>query len=302
MENLIPLWELQKEMARVLLKVCDENGLRVWAGYGTLLGCVRHKGFIPWDDDMDFVMMRDDYDKLRNLISTDEVEIPVGSPVSFDIDRIDVTKLRRYGTSMIMPHFKLTNDINQSVWVDVFCLDKMPSDEMNFAKSYKKLRSLLRIEANAMQMSYATSKGAVSKVWHLFCKCYIKLITTKGIRNKMQVIIDNAKKQYDEQNDGMIANILLYARAAQYKSYDKIKKYKAEWFKETVLLPFDEMELPCPKEYEQVLTCEYGNWRTPVKGASLHGEVFVDLTRPYQEIIKKRIENMTKWKRYFYRH
>lgn len=298
MENLTPLWELQKEMAKVLLDCCSENGLRIWAGYGTLLGCVRHQGFIPWDDDMDFVMMRDDYNRLRELISTGKIKLPEKSSVSFDIYRIDVIKLRRNGASMIMPHFKLTNEINQSVWIDIFCLDKMPSNENDFAKSYKSLRTLLRIEANAMQMSYATSKGFVSKIWHLFCKCYMGIVTTSKVRMRMQEIINGAT----QQNNGIVANILLYARAAKFKTYDNIKKYRAEWFDETVYLPFDNMKLPCPKEYEKLLTCEYGDWRTPIKGASLHGEVDVDLAKPYDKIIQERLSAIPKWKRYFYMH
>ncbi len=69
MEGFEPLWRLQKEMANVLVDVCNRHGLRIWAGYGTLLGCARHQGFIPWDDDMDFVMMRDDDSQNTSITS-----------------------------------------------------------------------------------------------------------------------------------------------------------------------------------------------------------------------------------------
>ena len=58
------IWAIQMKMAGFLFKVCDKYGLRVWAEGGTLLGAIREKGFIPWDDDMDFMMLREDYDKL----------------------------------------------------------------------------------------------------------------------------------------------------------------------------------------------------------------------------------------------
>ena len=55
------IWETELDMLRLLDKLCKENNLKYFAEFGTLLGAVRHKGFIPWDDDIDVVMMRDDY-------------------------------------------------------------------------------------------------------------------------------------------------------------------------------------------------------------------------------------------------
>ena len=60
------LWAVEMDLAEKLLNVCKKHDLKIWAEGGTLLGAVRHKGFIPWDNDMDFVMMRDDYEKLIN--------------------------------------------------------------------------------------------------------------------------------------------------------------------------------------------------------------------------------------------
>ena len=61
------VWAIQMDMAKKLIEVCDRNGLKVWAASGTLLGCVRDRGFIPWDDDIEMVMLRDDYDKLVSI-------------------------------------------------------------------------------------------------------------------------------------------------------------------------------------------------------------------------------------------
>lgn len=61
---------LQEHLRKMYLeieKVCDRHSLRMCTGYGTVLGAIRHKGFIPWDDDMDLLMPREDYDKLINL-------------------------------------------------------------------------------------------------------------------------------------------------------------------------------------------------------------------------------------------
>lgn len=61
------VWNVQMKLLKKLLEVCDKHHLKIWADGGTLLGTVRDHGYIPWDDDIDMVMLREDYDKLLEI-------------------------------------------------------------------------------------------------------------------------------------------------------------------------------------------------------------------------------------------
>lgn len=66
-------WAVEMELTCELLNICSQYGLRIYASWGTLLGAVRHKGFIPWDDDMDFDMPREDYMKLMDILKHKDI-------------------------------------------------------------------------------------------------------------------------------------------------------------------------------------------------------------------------------------
>ena len=288
------LWRLELEMTDVLLDFCHRHNLKVFACYGTLLGAARHNGFIPWDDDVDFVMMRDDYDKLLQLAKVEGANL-LPENYSFDTDDISIIKLRRDDTTMIQPSYRLSKD-NQGVWVDVFCLDIAPDYFAAEKGKYDTLKRKIRMHRNYCLGYYAYVPNLRYALGHLFLKFYFLFKGADSHRDKIEDVLRNDSKQYSGQK---VWGFLIWSII---KDTGRIAIYEKSWFDDVVMLPFEDRELPCPVGWEKLLTAQYGDWRTPVKGGSQHEGAYVDLEKPYKEYIESRLKSMPWWKRYWYKH
>ena len=289
------LWNKQVEMASALIPLCEENDLHIWAGYGTLLGCVRHEGYIPWDDDMDFVMLREDYEKLRQIANKKKF---ITTNVYFDLSRHDMLKIRYKDTCMMQMNYKLSKKLDQSAWVDVFCLDILPNNEIELKSSYKKTRQLVRISNNSLHGCFANVKGFAKTIWHLYCVLYRLLTTEESRYNRINALARQWLNKEDD--DAVVANLMEDAGSFSYES-NKLIRYKKSWYNETIYLPFESIYLPCPKSYNEVLTADFGsNYLVPMKLPATHCSAVIDVNRSYKIVIDEMLTSIPWYKRLFY--
>ena len=144
-KRLRQLQMLELDLLKELLRVCDKHHLRIFADSGTLLGAVRHQGFIPWDDDIDMAMPRPDYDRLAEIASTE-----FKHPYFFQNTYTDPLHVRGHAqlrnsetTAILETEYNL--DINQGIFIDIFPLDGVPDDEAQQEKDKLETKRLLNV-------------------------------------------------------------------------------------------------------------------------------------------------------------
>ena len=118
-------------------RVCRENGIKYSIAYGTLLGAVRHRGFIPWDDDVDVLVLREDYEKLRKILG-EELEEGHRFICCEDEKRFTAPLAKIIDTRTVLRQLEHRSDrMDLGVYIDIFVLDYIPNDPEEREKTLK---------------------------------------------------------------------------------------------------------------------------------------------------------------------
>lgn len=247
----------ETKMLKELIDFFSANNIRYFALAGTFLGSVRHKGFVPWDDDIDVGVPRPDYDKLIALTKKNK---KIGSMyVEYLYHDFSILHypLRVVNPKLIMRINKFGSTIDMPTWITLFPLDGMPN---NSFKRYIHSKILLYRRFCYVIARYT---DMVDPNHHKFKG--IKKILVKGVgelkiyklfdKKKTAIKMDKSLKKYSyDESDYILTLMGGYKLKEMFpkKVFGKGKKYK-----------FEDIELIGPKDYEKYLTQIYGDWRTP---------------------------------------
>lgn len=263
--------EIQLKICAHVLDVCQRHGLRVWADWGTLLGAVREKGMIPWDDDIDLMMLREDYERLILLANTE-----FQSPFFLQCVHTERgyyrghTQVRYDGTAAILPA-DICQPFHQGIFIDLFVYDHIP-DDLNCAGWRRSLRMARTAQKCLQTAQYG--KGMKRMIARMLCG-------TLG-NKRLYRLFERQFTKWNEKETKRIA-----CPTFDWRQVEREAKERA-WYDETVMLPFEELEIPAPIGYDKVLTTLYGaNYMTPRQDSSGHGEVILDAERDYREVIQE---------------
>lgn len=242
--NLEEIKALELDILKKFKNFCEKNELDYFLAYGTLIGAIRHKGFIPWDDDIDVVMLREDYDKFVNLMKKNQLANNL--EVLIPLEKEDYP----YPFIKIVNKMTMTNQsgvkakYQTGIWIDVLPLDYVPEDK-NIIRSYqKKLKKCeLMVTRNYAKdpknLIKRLGKNLILKFYNFIGKDYKYWIkkTNSYIYMKKTSLLSNYQFDFS-------ANIF----------------YPSDKYKEKIMVDFENEKFCAPKDYDYLLRCSYGDY------------------------------------------
>lgn len=266
---------IQMKMVCRLLEVCKKYRLKIWADGGTLLGTVREHGYIPWDDDIDMVMLREDYNKLVS-IAPQEFEEPYFFQCAYT-DKLyprGHAQLRYNGTAAILL-CDVNCKFNQSIFIDVFVYDALPENKSVFVENLLKaefLRSMMNIRVY-VKLTPPKIKNIIK---FIFSRIFFSIFDFKKTFYRFE--------QYYSGQDADLSDDLSCPTFTLSQVFNV--RRKKEWYADTIYMPFENIQMPVPVGYDAMLKNQYGDYMTPVKAPTMHGKVIFDTKRSYVEVLK----------------
>lgn len=231
-------------------RIAKKHGLRYYLTAGTLLGAVRHGGFIPWDDDIDVAMPREDYDRLAELAKTELCDgFFYQSEKTERLHTFFFAKIRKNGTHVTEALLDGV-DIHDGCYVDIFPLDKCPDKPKRAERFFKMIRMLNCAIISKVSRDF---KDGYTKRSARLAYRLIRLLPLSLLRHLRHL----TRKYY-----GRFASGNTLATVAGSHGYPR-ESYSAEWFSDCVPMLFEGKEYPAPKGYRELLTNMYGDYMTP---------------------------------------
>ena len=283
------LWAVLLDLLVEFDRVCKHNNISYMLDAGTLLGAVRHGGMIPWDDDIDVVMLRSDYEKLCSVAEKEFSEPYFWQTYKTDKDHGRGFARLRNSETTYMPRFEMNGKYscyshNQGVLIDVFVCDNIPDDE-------QERNSFLKSLSKFQHIAWSLRKSKMSK-WsfrllfkppELFRKlCYeICRICRIDVVNYYLGKLDVTAQRYNACSTNCVSRLTFCTNKASHL-FAMIPRY---FFDELTEAGFEGWKFPITKHWNEYLTMFYGDWRKHVIASNTPGGIFIDLENSYKKYI-----------------
>lgn len=258
------------EITIYLDKFCKKHNIIYYLMGGSALGALRHKGFIPWDDDLDVFMTYDNYikfiDTAKKHLDTKHFYLQEENTEEWPMF---FTKLRMNGTTFIEEDTQ-DNNMHKGVYIDIMCLNNV--SENKIYRYFQYFSALLLTAQTIDKRGYKTNKNFKKKLAMLFARIFVR-----GFVKKSLIYFVRCLNKNETQYVGHFFGKAPFSKTS----------FPRAWLGEQRYVPFEDTVLPIPQETEKYLTLRFGDYmkmpddRT-MKKYPIHA-LFVDLNRDYSE-------------------
>jgi len=290
------VWAVELDMLNEVARICEKHHIRWFADGGTMLGAVRHGGFIPWDDDIDVRMLRPEYDRFVKVAQQE-----LKYPYFFQTEKTDPGSLRCHAqirnsetTGILKAELHPEYSFNQGIFIDIFPWDSINDDDELVNQQIEEMRDIKDRLRYKRYFPYIYWKA---RRRNLIAWCF-NALKAWWIRNVSKLPddwdaefdeIDKIMTRYEGTNTKKVGNLCLL-------------QFKKNWhnlredYDDIVMMPFEMLTVPVPVGYERVLTDQFGNWKKFVVGTSVHGGVIFDTGRSYKDVLTEiKTEGTKHW-------
>lgn len=269
------------DIYKEISKLCNKHNIECLGVGGTVLGAIRHNGFIPWDDDMDIAIPIERFYEFMELASKElpphlEIEYPGKTkykPLLF-------AKVMDNRTTFVEKYYVNRKEAYGGVWVDIFPFGGVPEDEREWNLYIHKLVWIQRLYKKSVS-TISSEKTIRGKVLALFCKPLQMLPNDFFWKQFYKEAI-----RYKFHENKFVGHVW-----EPIKIMRKRSKFPQEWFWNAIDVPFEDTTIKCPNDYDTYLTLYYGNYMElpPIEQRQnwhdFRGGI-VDLNKPYKEYQK----------------
>ena len=269
------VWAVELDLLSQLQRVFEKYEIQYFAYAGTALGAVRHNGFIPWDDDIDLIVSRENFEKLCKVAKKE-----FKYPYFFQTEESDygcvtgLAKLRNSETTMILNSHKSRNfKFNQGIFVDIFVYDNIPDDKTERELFFKQIEDLkaktlkFRNTFHCDKAELHTLKGKIKNV----CENIIRI---SHIQNPFYKKTSSLCQKYNSVKTEYVADIF---------SFTKVLTTKSKYWEDFVEQSFEFLKLSVSKDFNAYLAEHFGDWKNPRMLPPDHGfESICDTGKSYK--------------------